>query len=314
LFQSLKGYNTNCFIKFLFTLFEPSLVKELTTKKYYVGTSKSIWEGATVFWQVDKNLQCRQAKVILYNPITGNRRKWKRAIDHELLSTSKERWILERKVDAICFGKRLIKKAGIKEPSIIPCFFGEHLLSTETTKKIGIVESEKTAVLMAGFGALNLPIARNFIWLATGGSTGINWSNKDAVKVLENREVVLFPDLGKFKEWSIASLLLENCNVAVSNLLERIANNEDREKGLDISDFILREYHKGISIESIKEAPKKTIPTAIPNLISINEQVLNGFIAHNPLVDDLIKILDLDVKNGRTDVPLNKISNDPKRA
>lgn len=286
--QSLKKYEDNRFVNFLLTLFAADLVTRLITKMYYIGTSKSIWEGTTVFWQVDHNLQVRQAKGILYNPVTGKRRKWKRQSDHEILKTAKENWIAKNKVDAVCFGKRLIKKSGVAEPSIIPCFFGQHLV--KDNQKIAIVESEKTAVLMAGFGAIGLPIARDFTWLATGGATGINFNNKDAFKVLEGKEVVLFPDLEKFKEWTYNSLLLENVNVVVSDLLEGLATEADRKAGLDIADFILKEYQKGQHYQSTEKptATKSNVLT-IPKVLSKSEQVFQMMKTKNPIIMDLMK-------------------------
>lgn len=295
--QSLKGYENNYFVNYLNTLFEADLVRELITKTYYVGTSKSIWNGSTVFWQVDQNLQIRQAKGILYNPINGKRRKWKRDSDHENLSKAKERWIVKNKVDAISFGKRLIKKSGIKEPSIIPCFFGEHLV--KNSQKIAIVESEKTAILMTGFGKLGLPIAKSFTWLATGGANGISFQNSAALKVLDGKDVVLFPDLEKFIDWSFDSLLIENCNVEVSDILERLATKEDRAKGLDIADFILREYHKDFNYKPIKKevlTPEKEEDISIPKIISKSEQVFQMMKIKSPALVDLVKVLGVDIK------------------
>lgn len=294
--QSLKGYKNNCFVNYLNTLFDTDLVKELTTKMYHIGTSKSIWDGATVFWQVDRNLQIRQAKAILYNPQNGKRRKWKRETDHPFLEKAKENWIVKNKVDAISFGKRLIKKSGISEPSIIPCFFGEHLV--KDNQKIAIVESEKTAILMAGFGRIGLPVARDYIWLATGGANGISFRNKAVFKFLDGKDIVLFPDLEKFFDWTLDSFLLENTNVKVSDMLERIATDEDRIAGLDIADFILREYEKGFNYQSTKRelSQEKEAINSIPKIISKSEQVFQMMKTKNPAITELIKVFDIDIK------------------
>ena len=97
--SSLQDYENNCFVTFLLTVFDKEIVNELTTKIYYVGTSKSFWNGATAFWQVDGNLGIRQVKIILYNPSTGNRRKWKIEADQNLLSSTSQQWIIDRKMD-----------------------------------------------------------------------------------------------------------------------------------------------------------------------------------------------------------------------
>ena len=48
---SLKGYETNHFVKFLIGLFGVQITNELICR-YFIATSKH-WKGATVFWQID---------------------------------------------------------------------------------------------------------------------------------------------------------------------------------------------------------------------------------------------------------------------
>ncbi len=281
--SSLKNYTNNCFVIFLLTLFDEGIVIELITKTYHVGTSKKFWNGATAFWQVDKNIGIRQVKIILYDPLTGNRRKWKVESDQSFLSSTSQRWIIDRKMDIVQWGKQLLKKVGVKEPEIVKCFFGEHLLSRFPDMKVAIVESEKTAILMAGFSELGLPIAEDYIWLATGGANGIDFTNYHSIKVLEDREVVLFPDLEKYEDWAISASSIEGVKIEVSNLLENIATKEEREKGEDISDYFLREYLAG-NFNEVVEAP---------NIISRYEQVFNDFNSKNPMVGELISKLNL---------------------
>ena len=67
--------------------------------------------------------------------------------------------------------------------------------------------------------------------------------NSEAMKVLDGREVILFPDLKATEEWRRRLPMLESvCRRATcSDLLERIATNEQRSLGLDIADFLLME-------------------------------------------------------------------------
>lgn len=55
--------------------------------------------------------------------------------------------------------------------------------------------------------------------------------------------MILFPDLKATEEWRQRLLMLESfCRRATcSDLLERIATNEQRSQGLDIADFLLME-------------------------------------------------------------------------
>lgn len=84
------------------------------------------------------------------------------------------------------------------------CLFGEHLLNPKVYKKlynkqltadtpIFIVESEKTAILMA------VESRAEGLWLACGGSQMLK--NKDRLKVLQGRNVTLIPDNGQFWNW-----------------------------------------------------------------------------------------------------------------
>lgn len=64
------------------------------------------------------------------------------------------------------------------------CLFGEHLLN-DLTKKVVVVESEKTALI----GSLNKP---EYIWVATGGA---NLLTVNMLSVLRKRDVIILPDL-----------------------------------------------------------------------------------------------------------------------
>ena len=181
---------------------------------YRVGTSRR-WGGATVFWQIDRNSNVRAGKIMGYDAVTGHR------IKEPFNQVS---WV---------HSVRKVQDFRMKQ-----CLFGEHLLSDNSAvmsaKPVAIVESEKTALVAAHF----IP---DFIWLATGGIHGC--FNGEAVQALDGREVILFPDLKATEEWRQRLLMLEPvCRRATcSDLLERIATNEQRSQGLDIADFLLME-------------------------------------------------------------------------
>ena len=79
----------------------------------------------------------------------------------------------------------------------------------------------------------------DFVWLATGGIHGC--FKADTVAVLKNRAVILCPDLGAREVWKEKAQLLSSvCSKMVfSDKLEQCATDEQREKGLDIADFLL---------------------------------------------------------------------------
>ena len=104
---------------------------------------------------------------------------------------------------------------------------------------------------------------------ATGGKNGS--FNREAMSVLRDREVTLIPDLGATERWREKSALLADIckRVVVSDMLERLATDEQRSQGLDIADFFL------------------TVPT--------QRQILQQMIRRNPALQLLIDELDLEL-------------------
>ena len=129
-------------------------------------------------------------------------------------------------------GKTLLKN---RNANLQQCLFGEHLLPLHPDAPVALVESEKTAVIMAG-------IQPSVIWLATGGSHGARWTTQDVYQVLKGRHVILFPDLDKTDEWAEKGKILGTvCQVVVSRLLEEKAPADDRREGYDIADYFIKD-------------------------------------------------------------------------
>lgn len=222
--RSLSNYDRNP----LFTFFSELFGKEETFRifqMYSVGTSKK-WGGSTVYWQIDKKGKVRTGKIMLYNPTTGHRIKEPR---------SYVSWV---------HTELMLEHFNMKQ-----CLFGEHLLADCPTKAVAIVESEKSALVATHF----MP---DFIWLATGGMHGC--FKEDNVGVLKNRAVILCPDLGAKEVWQEkARLLTSICSkVIVSEKLEQCATNEQKERGLDIADFLLMQETPSMTLQKmIKRNP-----------------------------------------------------------
>ena len=211
--QSMRRYDINPLYRYFTKVMGKKNVDKLF-RIYRVGTSR-MWGGATVFWQTDRDDNVRAGKIMGYDAVTGHR------IKEPFNQVS---WVHSvRKVPDFRMKQRL---------------FGEHLLSATSAamsaKPVAIVESEKTALVAAHF----IP---DFIWLATGGMHGC--FNSEAMQVLDGRDVILFPDLKATEEWRRRLPILESvCKRATcSDLLEKIATNEQRSQGLDIADFLLME-------------------------------------------------------------------------
>ena len=234
--KSLSHYDINPLYRYLCN----TIGKDSTARLfecYKVGTSKK-WGGATVYWQIDKDGNVRAGKLMGYNSDNGHRIKEPQP---------QVSWV----------------HSELKLPDfhLRQCLFGEHLIATSSST-VMLVESEKTCLIASHF----MP---DFLWLATGGKNGC--FNAEAMQVLRNREVILMPDLGAFDKWRMkAEMLKPICkSVTVSDVLERMATNEQRKAGVDISDFLLLEPTK--------------------------QQILQRMIERNPALQLLIDKLQLEL-------------------
>lgn len=208
--KSQSHYESNNFVLYLKSLFHYDVMMQLV-KQFHIGTSK-YWNNATVFWQIDILGNVRAGKIMLYDGVTGKRRK-----DYD--------------------GKKYINWAhtALKLPNynLVQSLFGEHQLRNEPIDKtIAIVESEKTAVLMT----VLLP---QYVWLATGGLHNLKAEN---TSILRGRKVILFPDLNAFDKWKVkeTELLRIGCSVTTSDLLERLATPNDKSEGYDLADYFIK--------------------------------------------------------------------------
>jgi len=209
--ETLGGYSTNNLVTFLRSHFSDIHVSSVV-RRYLIGTSPDM---RTVFWQIDTLGRIHTGKLMLYDAATGKRVK-----------TRRPSWVhaeLKRSGELSC-NYRLRQ-----------CFFGEHLLTSKIQTTIGLVESEKTAIVASLF----LP---NYLWLATGGCGNLDLARLSQLE--KGRRVVLFPDSSKFDAWSIkaskAKKLL-GTSVKVSDLLERRLTDEQKSEDYDIADFLLRQ-------------------------------------------------------------------------
>ena len=234
---SLSHFEKNPLYKYLCRAFGEAEAQRVF-HLYHVGTSAK-WGGATVFWQIDADGQVRSGKIILYNSETGHR--------------------VKEPYSYVSWAHRELQ---LKDFSLKQCLFGEHLLKRYPDAPVILVESEKTAIVMSHF----IP---NYVWVATGGINGC--FKEEFVHSLKGRDVTLIPDLGATQLWKEKSIILTRiCSrVVVSDMLEQIATEEERSKGLDISDYYLF-------------SPSK-------------HQILQMMIEKNPLLQNLIDALGLEL-------------------
>lgn len=227
---TLKAYDKNHFVRFLKSIFGETLAIA-AVEAYKIGTSTAR-PGANVFWYIDNSQRIRGGKIMLYNASTGKRQNF--------FSWSHSRLKMENY-------------------NFKPCFYGEHLLNTDPCKNVGLVESEKTAII----ASLVFP---ELIWLASGGKEGLSPVKFES---LRNRNVFLFPDLTRpgdrkncFDLW-VKEIDTMNGMITgyfeVSNFFEKRASKEEKEAGLDLADYILlNDWKPKNERNEQNEPPQKT--------------------------------------------------------
>ena len=205
--KSKTSKKENYFIDFLASLWDYEIAYYLA-EKYNIGTSK-YWNGATVFWQVDKSNNIRTGKIMLYNASNGKR--------------------IKEPYNHINWVHKALK---IKDFNLEQCYFGEHLLNEDINIPVAICESEKTAII----SSILLP---EFVWLACGGLNNLNDKN---TRILKGRYVVLFPDTKCFDLWNDKiPKLTKLATFKTSTLLKDKATENEKIKGFDIADYLIRE-------------------------------------------------------------------------
>lgn len=207
--RSVKLEPPSTFLLFLRTLFDSATIQWLVNE-YLIGVTK---KREAVFYQIDTEDRCRSGKIIGFDIKTGHRIK-------DDANSIPVNWV-----------HTVLKKQGIlpQDWTLTQCLFGEHLLKKYPDKVVCLVESEKTAIIGAGFDP-------DCVWVATGGKGQLN----DKVNVLVGRKILAFPDIDATEDWSEKLLKRPYLSYIVSDLLETYASEEDRANKIDIADFLIR--------------------------------------------------------------------------
>lgn len=160
----------------------------------------------TVFWQLDIEGNPRTAHYMKYNP-EGHRVKkeqdqYNQDWFHSLLDRPRPKLDANGVVERDQNGKVVMYHPflNIYDPSkqeARQCLFGEHLLCLYPDATACIVESEKTALLMAIAYGNN----EHQVWLACCGSSNIT-RERLAPLIKQNRRIMLYPDRDGIALWT----------------------------------------------------------------------------------------------------------------
>jgi hypothetical protein len=222
-------------------------------KNYAVGVSK---DGLTVFWQIDEEARVHTGKMMRYKP-DGHR-------DKE--SNYNFDWVHSK-----LFRQKVYDE---EEYDYETCLFGQHLLPFCPKAQINLVESEKTALIMAIYhGGMTQQL-----WLATGG---LQFFDRKHIQVLidQDRDIVVYPDKDGLKAWSERTLQLihETGYKKLKVNPTIISSNWRKEDGpkADIADITVRQL---CNVEKRK-----------------GMQLLADIIREHPVVGSLVEKFDLEI-------------------
>lgn len=158
---------------------------------YHVGATD---KGDVIFWQIDEQGRVHGGHIMRYRN-DGHRSGY-------------QNWT----------HVPMIEKGWLPlDWQLYQCLFGQHLLSLRPDAHVCVVESEKTALVMAA-------CQPELLWLATAGSGGLS---PERVSCLRGRRVTLFPDSGCHDKWKQKMSHTTGIDYNVSDRLESFPPNTD---------------------------------------------------------------------------------------
>ncbi|WP_374465779.1 DUF6371 domain-containing protein [Chryseobacterium sp.] len=194
-------------------------------------------------------------------------------------------------------------KAYASNEKKVSCLFGEHLLKKYPFNPVALVEAPKTAVYGSLYFGFPEESSQNLIWLAVYNKSSFSF---DKLKVLQEREVYVFPDVSKdgstFREWKRKAdefeKQLPGTHFIFSDLLEYLVPDNDKSSGYDLADYLIQkdwrlfkkqtlriktEFHPESECESKSEGQSEKIITITKNQ-NDETQAIQTDEASNPTV------------------------------
>lgn len=250
-----RNFKQNNLIQFLKIYFSEAEVQSVITD-YRLGTA-NYWTGSTVLWQVNSQNKIMAGKVMLFDAETGKRVK----VPHNHIQ-----WV-----------HKLLK---LKDFVLQQCLFGLHLINESTNKKIAIVESEKTALMMSLF----LP---NYIWMATGGKGNFN---KKMLLPIKGYTILVYPDKSEFNDWNKIVLELQKEGFKIN--CSRYIEDKDVPDGTDLADVYLESRTNNNPVKAQKNLTKTEIE--VNRLAQIYPEIINLIRTFDLLDNEHNEIVNVD--------------------
>ena len=219
---------------------------------YHVGHGKN---GHTIFWQMDQNGKIRTGKMMKYRP-DGHRDK-------------EATWNFDFIHSALFRDPRLTQYDEDKMEAHLT-FFGMHLIERFPNATIKLVESEKTAILMAtAYGNHTMQI-----WLACGGLEMITRERLQPL-IDQQRRIILYPDRDGIEKWKMKAEQMHYDRLAIdTEPVTKWWKPEDGEKA-DIADVVVRMLNRSNRLTTIKDVAKQ-MPQVQPLIDNLNLEVTDN--------------------------------------
>lgn len=235
----------------------------LVLADYHVGHGKN---GHTIFWQLDEAGNIRTGKMMKYRP-DGHRDKqsgwnfdWIHSTLERGLPRRDEYWNVMRDEhgDTIYDTDAYKHIYDIDRQEARITFFGMHLTQQYRRATIKLVESEKTAILMAiAYG--NNP---QDLWMACGGLEMITRERLQPL-INQGRHIVLYPDRDGVEKWraKMQAIGYDRMTIDTDPVL-KWWRPEDGPKA-DIADVVVRMLNTARPLTTIPDV-KREMPQASP--------------------------------------------------
>ena len=242
---------------------------------YHVGHGK---KGHTIFWQLDENGHIRTGKMMKYRT-DGHRDKqssWNFDWIHSTLERGTPKLddhghVMRDEHGDVIYDTdayRFLYDADKQEARIT--FFGMHLTQQYRRATIKLVESEKTAILMAiAYG--NNP---QDLWIACGG---LEMITRERLKPLidQGRHIILYPDRDGVEKWKakMAAINYDRMSIDTDPVL-KWWRPEDGPKA-DIADVVLRMINNSKPLTNIDDVARE-MPQTKPLIDKLDLEIDNG--------------------------------------